>query len=93
MVAQLAKLGFDVAVESGAGAESSFSDEAYRDAGCEVVDSADDLWTKSDIVLKVRAPESDEAARLRALGEAGTEPATAEERERLEELRSLGYIQ
>jgi NAD(P) transhydrogenase subunit alpha len=66
VVAQLAKLGFDVAVESGAGAESSFSDEAYRDAGCEVVDSADDLWTKSDIVLKVRAPESDEAARLRS---------------------------
>ncbi len=65
VVAQLNKLGFDVAVESGAGTESSFSDEAYREAGCDVISSAEDLWAKSDIVLKVRAPESEEAARLR----------------------------
>ena len=66
VVAQLKKLGFDVAVESGAGEKASFSDDAYREAGCEVIDSASDLWSKSDLVLKVRAPESDEAARLRS---------------------------
>ncbi len=66
VVAQLKKLGFDVAVESGAGEKSSYSDDAYREAGCEVIGSASDLWSKSDIVLKVRAPESDEAARLRS---------------------------
>ena len=66
VVTQLKKLGFDVAVESGAGEKASFSDDAYREAGCEVIDSASDLWSKSDLVLKVRAPESDEAARLRA---------------------------
>ena len=66
VVAQLTKLGFDVAVESGAGAESSYSDEAYREAGCDVVASAADLWADSDIVMKVRAPEKDEAARLRS---------------------------
>ncbi len=66
VVAQLTKLGFDVAVESGAGTESSYSDEAYREAGCDVVASADDLWANSDIVMKVRAPEEDEAARLRS---------------------------
>jgi NAD(P) transhydrogenase subunit alpha len=63
---QLIKLGFDVAVESGAGAESSFSDDAYRDAGCEIVETATDLWSKSDLVLKVRAPEGDEASGLRS---------------------------
>ena len=63
---QLIKLGFDVAVESGAGTESSFSDEAYREAGCDVVDTAEALWSQSDIVMKVRAPDDDEAARLRA---------------------------
>jgi NAD(P) transhydrogenase subunit alpha len=62
---QLIKLGFDVSVESGAGVESSFSDDAYRDAGCEIVDSADALWSGADIVLKVRAPSDDEASRLR----------------------------
>jgi len=66
VVTQLKKLGFDVAVESGAGEKASFSDDAYREAGCEIIDSASDLWSKSDLILKVRAPESDEAARLRA---------------------------
>ena len=66
VVTQLTKLGFDVAVESGAGEKSSFSDDAYREAGCEVLDSADDVWSKSDIILKVRAPEGDEASKLRS---------------------------
>ena len=35
---QLIKLGFEVAVESGAGAKSSFSDDAYREVGCEIID-------------------------------------------------------
>jgi len=63
---QLMKLGFDVAVEAGAGEGSNFSDSAYSDVGCEVVGSASELWSKSDIVLKVRAPEGDEAAQLRS---------------------------
>jgi NAD(P) transhydrogenase subunit alpha len=63
---QLMKLGFDVSVESGAGEGSNFSDSAYSDVGCDIVDSASELWSKSDIVLKVRAPEGDEASRLRS---------------------------
>ena len=66
VAAQLIKLGYDVAVESGAGTEASFSDNAYRDAGCEVVDQAAALWSQSDIVMKVRAPDEEEAARVRA---------------------------
>ena len=66
VAAQLIKLVFDVAVEAGAGEHSSFSDDAYRDAGCEVIGSADELWSTSDLVMKVRAPDDDEAARLRA---------------------------
>jgi len=62
---QLQKLGFSVVVESGAGAESSFSDEAYRDAGCDIAAGADDVWSQADIILKVRGPEAQEAARLR----------------------------
>ena len=66
VAAQLIKLGFDVAVETGAGEHSSFSDDAYRDAGCEVIGSADELWSKSDLIMKVRAPDDAEAAKLRA---------------------------
>jgi NAD(P) transhydrogenase subunit alpha len=66
VAAQLIKLGFDVAVEAGAGEHSSYSDDAYRDAGCEVIGSTDELWSSSDVIMKVRAPDNDEAARLRA---------------------------
>ena len=65
VAAQLIKLGFEVAVESGAGTESSFSDAAYQAAGCDVIGTADDLWSQADLVLKVRAPNDEEAARLR----------------------------
>lgn len=56
VAAQLIKLGFSVAVESGAGAAASFSDEAYRAAGAQIINDAKSLWHSSDIILKVRAP-------------------------------------
>ena len=61
-VEKLIKLGFRVAVESGAGEAANFTDDAYRAAGAEVVQ---DVWTKSDIVFKVRAPSADEVGKLR----------------------------
>jgi NAD(P) transhydrogenase subunit alpha len=69
---QLAKLGFEVVVEAGAGLAASFDDDAYRDAGVVVMDDTEALWSSSDIILKVRAPEKsadtgqDEFDRLRA---------------------------
>jgi len=62
VVEKLIKLGFRVAVETGAGDAANFTDDAYRAAGAEVVQ---DAWTKSDIVFKVRAPSSAEVQRLR----------------------------
>jgi len=58
VVAQLQKLGFTVAVESGAGSLASFSDDAYRAAGATVVTDTRELWSSSDIVMKVRQPEA-----------------------------------
>jgi NAD(P) transhydrogenase subunit alpha len=63
VVERLKKLGFRVAVQSGAGEAANFSDEAYRAAGAEVVQ---DVWATADIVFKVRAPSDDELARMRA---------------------------
>ncbi len=54
---QIHKLGFSVAIEAGAGAGADFSDDAYREAGVEVVEDTKALWAQSDIVMKVRAPE------------------------------------
>ena len=61
-VEQLLKLGFTVAVESGAGHLASFDDEAFAQAGAEVVDTAE-VW-QSSIILKVNAPEEHEIALL-----------------------------
>ncbi|MEL7071449.1 MAG: Re/Si-specific NAD(P)(+) transhydrogenase subunit alpha [Cyanobacteria bacterium J06581_3] len=57
-VKKLQKLGFDVIVEHDAGAAASFSDDAYREAGCDVVYTATDLWEQADVVLKVQPPQS-----------------------------------
>ncbi|OBF28437.1 NAD(P) transhydrogenase subunit alpha [Mycobacterium sp. ACS1612] len=59
-VGQLIKLGYEVVVESGAGAASSFSDAAFNEAGAEIGDA----WT-ADVVLKVNAPDNAEIAALR----------------------------
>ena len=55
---RLKKLGFSVCLEAGAGLAANYLDDAYREAGVEIVDDAKTLWAQSDIVMKVRAPET-----------------------------------
>ena len=62
VVTKLAKLGFGVVVETGAGELADLSDEAYREAGASIAGSATELWNSADIVFKVRAPTPDEVA-------------------------------
>ena len=62
VVEKLIKLGFKVAVQSGAGDAANFSDEVYRAAGAEIVADAAQLWAKSDIVFKVRPPTPEDVA-------------------------------
>lgn len=52
----LQKLGFKVLVETGAGANANCPDQAYESVGCEIAETAKDVWAKADIILKVRAP-------------------------------------
>ena len=61
-VEKLIKLGFRVAIESGAGDLANCSDDTYRAAGAEVIHGAAALWAASDIVFKVRGPTPDEVA-------------------------------
>nr|WP_269647613.1 Re/Si-specific NAD(P)(+) transhydrogenase subunit alpha [Thiosulfatihalobacter marinus] len=61
---QLQKLGYDCAVETGAGANAGFSDADYEAAGVEIVKTAAALWKTSDIVAKVRQPNATELKRL-----------------------------
>jgi NAD(P) transhydrogenase subunit alpha len=65
VAAQLIKMGFNIAVESNAGAAANFSDADYEAVGCTVTATADEIWNDADIVLKVRGPEDEEAALLK----------------------------
>lgn len=67
-VEKLIKLGFSVAIESGAGDAANCSDEAYRAVGAQVLPDAATLWAQADIVFKVRAPSSAEVALMREGG-------------------------
>ena len=62
-VQQILKLGYDVSVESGAGAASSYPDAAFADAGAEIVGL--EVWD-ADIIMKINAPTDDEMGRMRA---------------------------
>jgi NAD(P) transhydrogenase subunit alpha len=56
-VSRLLKLGFEVQVESQAGAGASFSDADYTALGASIVSGARELWESSELVLKVQPPE------------------------------------
>jgi len=61
MAAKLAKLGFDVIIETGAGNQSAFTDQAYEEAGARIVADAGKVWGEADLILKVREPEMNTA--------------------------------
>ncbi|PSJ17606.1 Re/Si-specific NAD(P)(+) transhydrogenase subunit alpha [Nitrosomonas supralitoralis] len=54
-----------VLVQSGAGAGASIPDSAYQEAGASIVNDVAELYAQSQIVLKVRGPESSELAMMR----------------------------
>jgi NAD(P) transhydrogenase subunit alpha len=65
VVEKLIKLGFKVAVQSGAGDAANFSDDAYKAAGAQIIGAAAGLWAAADVVFKVRAPGAEEIGLLR----------------------------
>jgi NAD(P) transhydrogenase subunit alpha len=68
VVEKLIKLGFSVAVESGAGDAANCSDDSYRAAGAQVIEGAAKLFAASDIVFKVCVPTTEEVELLREGG-------------------------
>ncbi|WP_224817105.1 Re/Si-specific NAD(P)(+) transhydrogenase subunit alpha [Hasllibacter sp. MH4015] len=62
---QLQKLGYECVIEAGAGAAAGFTDQAYKDAGVEVVKTAAALWKAADVVAKVRPPTTAETKKMR----------------------------
>lgn len=64
-VQELTANGHDVQVEAGAGAGSGISDQEYSVAGAEIVKTAEQLWARADMVMKVKEPTAAEYAHFR----------------------------
>jgi len=65
-VKKMIRLGAEVAIESGAGAAVGFSDDIYAELGAEIVSDRTALMSSADMVLRLRKPELDEVAMLKA---------------------------
>jgi alanine dehydrogenase len=57
--------GHTVVVEQGGGLGSGFSDDAYRAVGAEIAPSADAVWSRAELILKVKEPIEAEWSRIR----------------------------
>lgn len=64
-VREIIRTGSSVIVEKGAGLGIGISDEDYRNAGAEVVDSADEIFANAELIVKVKEPQPIECKRLR----------------------------
>jgi len=65
VVKSLKAAGFEIIIETGAGLNSYFSDEAYANAGAILVPEKKVLYSDADVILKVNAPAADEIALMK----------------------------
>jgi alanine dehydrogenase len=54
-----------VMIQAGAGAGAGFPDQAYRDAGAEIIDTAAQIFAEADMIVKVKEPQPAERKMLR----------------------------
>lgn len=64
-VLQCVRHGHDVLIQKGAGNGSGFSDEAYEKAGATIIDDVEEVWKRSEMIMKVKEPIAEEYPRMR----------------------------
>ena len=64
-VSGLCQQGHSVLVQRGAGAQIGLSDESYRIAGATLINSAAEIYSKADMIVKVKEPQPQECSMLR----------------------------
>ncbi len=64
-VHELVRRGHEVFIEAGAGNGSGFTNEAYVAEGATILATADEVWAKGDLLLKVKEPIAAEYHRMR----------------------------
>ena len=61
----LTQAGHDIVIEKGAGLGSGFTDDYYENAGASIVDTAEEVWARAEMIMKVKEPISPEWPRMR----------------------------
>ena len=64
-VKQFISVGFKVIIESNAGIASQISDSDFKNSGAEIVSSASNVFSKSDMILKVNSPTDEEMTMIK----------------------------
>ena len=64
-VKKLVKLGAELTVEAALGQGAGFADETYSEAGATIASNRNDILANSDILLRIRKPESDEVGQIK----------------------------
>jgi alanine dehydrogenase len=57
--------GHEVLVENNGGFEAGFTNEDYKNAGAKIIDKAADIFKDSDLIVKVKEPQSSEVKMIR----------------------------
>ncbi len=57
--------GHRVVIETSAGVGSGFPDDSYVAAGAEILDTADEVWSRAEMIMKVKEPIEPEWPRIR----------------------------
>src|SRR5438445_5765667 len=55
-VEELTRAGHRVLIQAGAGQGSGIADDDYTRHGAEIAESAEDVWKRSDLIVKVKEP-------------------------------------
>src|SRR5438105_11544020 len=64
-VEELTRAGHKVLIQAGAGQGSGISDEQYAQNGAEIVSTAEEVWKRSDLIVKVKEPQPVEWPHMR----------------------------
>lgn len=62
----LVQAGHSVVIQASAGKESGFTDDFYTNAGAEVADTAEEVWARAEMIMKVKEPIEPEWPLMRA---------------------------
>ncbi len=64
-VLEATRVGHEVIVETQAGAGAGFADDAYTAVGAEIVETAEEVFERAEMIVKVKEPQAVERKRLR----------------------------